>query len=85
MLAIAAGYQEATHVQSFADVPPGSTFHTSIENLASREVMSGYPCGGPGEPCVDGNKPYFRTSHNATRGQLAKIVSNTFFPDCQTP
>jgi hypothetical protein len=83
-VAIAAGYQDATTAQSFADVPPGSTFYTWIENLTSRQVMSGYPCGGPGEPCAN-NKPYFRSSANATRGQLAKIVSNTFFPNCQTP
>ncbi|HYP21189.1 MAG TPA: S-layer homology domain-containing protein, partial [Chloroflexia bacterium] len=84
IVAIAAGYQDPTSAQSFADVPPGSTFHTWIENLTSRQVMSGYPCGGPGEPCT-GNKPYFRPGSNATRGQLAKIVSNTFFPNCQTP
>ncbi|HEX8220430.1 MAG TPA: S-layer homology domain-containing protein [Chloroflexia bacterium] len=84
IVAIAAGYQDPTSAQSFADVPPGSTFHTWIENLTSRQVMSGYPCGGPGEPCTD-NKPYFRPGSNATRGQLAKIVSNTFFPNCQIP
>ncbi|HEX8227975.1 MAG TPA: S-layer homology domain-containing protein [Chloroflexia bacterium] len=85
IVAIAAGYQDTTSVQSFADVPPGSTFHTWIENLTARQVMSGYPCGSQGEPCDDGNKPYFRSNANATRGQLAKIVSNTFFPNCQTP
>ncbi|MDQ3707353.1 MAG: S-layer homology domain-containing protein [Chloroflexota bacterium] len=85
IVAIAAGYQDASMTQSFADVPPGSTFHTWIENLTSRQVMSGYPCGGPGEPCGAGNRPYFRSNANATRGQLAKIVSNTFFPNCQTP
>ena len=38
--------------------------------------MSGYPCGGPGEPCDGQNRPYFRPFNNATRGQLSKIVSN---------
>ncbi len=85
IVAIAAGYQDPTNVQSFADVPPGSTFHTWIENLTSRQVMSGYACGGPGEPCGDSARPYFRSNANATRGQVAKIVSNTFFPNCQTP
>jgi hypothetical protein len=85
IVAIAAGYQDPTSAQTFADVPPGSTFHTWIENLTSRQVMSGYACGAPGEPCGDGSKPYFRPGANATRGQLAKIVSNTFFPNCQTP
>jgi hypothetical protein len=41
-------------------------------------VMSGYPCGGPGEACVPpGNLPYFRPNVNATRGQIAKIVSES--------
>lgn len=38
--------------------------------------MGGYPCGGPGEPCGPNNWPYFRPFANATRAQLAKIVSN---------
>ena len=47
-----------------------------IERLAGRGIIGGYPCGGPGEPCVaPGNRPYFRPNANVTRGQLAKIVS----------
>ncbi len=39
--------------------------------------MSGYPCGGPGEPCVGpDDRPYFRPQATATRGQLSKIVAN---------
>ena len=65
---------------------PGSTFYDFIERLASRGVMSGYPCGGVGEPCIPpDNRPYFRPNANATRGQTSKIVSNTFFPACVTP
>ncbi|MEO5953754.1 MAG: S-layer homology domain-containing protein, partial [Chloroflexia bacterium] len=59
-----------------------STFYLWIENLASRSIISGYPCGGPAEPCGPTNLPYFRPGNNATRGQTAKIVSNTFFPSC---
>jgi hypothetical protein len=47
--------------------------------------MSGYPCGGPGEPCDGENRNYFRPNNPLTRGQTAKIVANTFFPNCQTP
>jgi hypothetical protein len=66
----------------FQDVPVGSTFQVFIGRLASRGYISGYACGGVGEPCVPpGNLPYFRPSNNATRGQTSKIVSNTFFPD----
>ena len=45
-----------------------------IERLAAHGAISGYTCGGPGEPCVPpGNRPYFRWGANATRGQIAKI------------
>jgi hypothetical protein len=82
----AAGFQEPAAGQTFEDVPPGSTFYEFIERLVSREVMSGYPCGGVGEPCVPpDNRPYFRPSANVTRGQTTKIVANTFFPECVTP
>ena len=79
----AAGFTEEHATQSFEDVPPGTTFYLWIERLASRSVMNGYPCGGPGEPCGVGSRPYFRPNSNVSRGQAAKIVSNTFFPGCQ--
>jgi hypothetical protein len=78
----AAGFTEPGGVQIFEDVPDGSTFFDFIQRLGSRQIMSGYPCGGPGEPCGAGNRPYFRPYNNATRGQVSKIVSNTWFPDC---
>ena len=80
----AAGYSETPVSQTFEDVPPSNTFYEWIERLASRNVMSGYPCGGPGEPCISG-RPYFRWGNNATRGQVSKIVANTFYPGCVTP
>jgi hypothetical protein len=71
---------------TFQDVPVGSTFWQWIEALATTGAISGYPCGGVGEPCVPpSNLPYFRPNANVTRGQSTKIVSNTFFPNCQTP
>jgi hypothetical protein len=44
--------------------------------MAGRSIIGGYPCGGPGEPCVGSGLPYFRPNANATRGQISKIVSN---------
>ncbi|MEO8286049.1 MAG: S-layer homology domain-containing protein [Chloroflexota bacterium] len=85
IVANAAGYTDPAGVQIFEDVAPGSTFYDFIQRLAARQIMSGYPCGGVGEPCGSGNLPYFRPNSNATRGQTAKIVGNTFFPGCQTP
>jgi glucose/arabinose dehydrogenase len=79
----AAGFNDTPPGQTFEDVPPSNTFYLWIERLASRGIMGGYPCGSPGEPCVPGNKPYFRWGNNATRGQTSKIVANTFFPNCQ--
>jgi hypothetical protein len=64
--------------QTFQDVAPNSTFWIYIERLAALGNISGYPCGGTGEPCVPpGNKPYFRQNNNVTRGQTAKIVYET--------
>jgi len=71
-----AGFSDVPTQQTFADVPPDSTFYMYIERMAQRSIISGYPCGGAGEPCVEGNKPYFRPSSNATRGQISKVVSN---------
>lgn len=81
----AAMFNDVPGGQQFEDVAPGSTFYTFTYRLVLREIMSGYPCGSP-EPCVPpGNLPYFRPGNTATRGQTAKIVANTFYPNCQTP
>ncbi|MEO8288123.1 MAG: S-layer homology domain-containing protein [Chloroflexota bacterium] len=72
-----AGFTDPAGAQIFEDVLPDSTFYDFIQRLASRNYMSGYPCGGVGEPCVmPGNRPYFRSNSNATRGQISKIVAN---------
>jgi hypothetical protein len=82
----AAGFNDNPTGQQFEDVDVGSTFYTYTYRLVTRGVMSGYACGGDGEPCIPpDNLPYFRPNNNATRGQTSKIVANTFFPNCQTP
>ncbi|HEX8599098.1 MAG TPA: S-layer homology domain-containing protein [Chloroflexia bacterium] len=69
--------------QSFVDVPPGSPFWLYVERLKMNgSVISGYACGGPGEPCPGA---YFRPQANASRGQVAKIVSKAFLPNCYLP
>lgn len=73
----AAGYFEQHVEQSFEDVATGSTFHQFVERLFSRGYLSGYSCGGPGEPCIPpSNLPYFRPGANVTRGQISKIVAS---------
>ena len=59
---------------TFHDVPPGAPFFDVIETAAASSIISGYTCGGPGEPCDAQHRPYFRQYNNATRGQIAKIV-----------
>jgi hypothetical protein len=71
---------------TFEDVPPTQTFYTYIETAASRGIIGGYPCGGPGEPCVaPGNRPYFRPNNNITRGQLSKLITLGLSWPIQTP
>jgi hypothetical protein len=84
----AGGFNEDVSGQTFTDVPPSnepSSFYVFVERLIARNVMSGYACGGLGEPCDGQNRAYFRLGNQVTRAQAAKIVANTFFPNCQTP
>ncbi|MDQ6694890.1 MAG: S-layer homology domain-containing protein, partial [Chloroflexota bacterium] len=67
--------------QTFADVPPDSPFWLYVERVAAHGVISGYACGGAGEPCPG---TYFRPGNLVTRGQTSKIIANTFFPGCST-
>jgi hypothetical protein len=77
IVANAAGYDDSPTGQTFQDVLPGSPFYDYVERIAGRGIISGYPCGGPGEACVaPDNLPYFRPNANVSRGQLTKIVSN---------
>jgi len=72
-----AGFSDTPTGQQFQDVAPGSTFYDYIYRLSTRGYISGYPCGGALEPCVPpDNLPYFRPNQPASRGQIAKIVSN---------
>ena len=63
------------HRQTFADVPPPNPFWTRIEELAAREIIAGYACGRPGEPCDPAQRPYFRWGTNTTRGQPGKTAA----------
>jgi hypothetical protein len=58
-------------VPSFVDVAHGSTFYIYVETAVAHNLLQGYACGGPGEPCPG---RYFRLGRNATRAQLSKIV-----------
>ncbi|MEO8288985.1 MAG: S-layer homology domain-containing protein [Chloroflexota bacterium] len=70
--AIAANYNDPIPPtrQTFSDVQPNSTFWLYIEQVALHGVVSGY---------TDGT---YRPQNPVTRGQIAKISANTFFPEC---
>jgi tetratricopeptide (TPR) repeat protein len=78
VVALAAGFNEPVSGQSFEDVLPGHTFYEYIERMAGRGIVTGYPCGGPGEPCGPENLQYFRAGNSVTRGQLSKMVVIAF-------
>jgi hypothetical protein len=71
VVANAAGFEEPVSGQRFSDVAPTHPFYESIQRMVAHGIISGYSDGT------------FRPQNNATRGQIAKIVSNAFFPDCQ--
>jgi hypothetical protein len=84
----AAGFDEPVSSHSFEDLPPSnspSSYYKYAERLFVRGIVGGYPCGGAGEDCGPEARPYYRPGHPVTRGQAAKIVANTFFPNCQSP
>jgi hypothetical protein len=86
--AIAAGWPQVNPpLQTFADVAPDTAFYTFVETAYCHGVVSGYTCGGPGEPCDSQNRPYFRQFNDATRGQIAKIVYGSILSGaaCATP
>ena len=77
IVALAAGYSGQPTTQTLRMCPPAQPFYQWVEQAAGHGIVSGYTCGGPGEPCnAPGNRPYFRPSANVTRGQMAKIVAN---------
>jgi hypothetical protein len=80
----AAGLQDDPGAQIFDDVPPDHPFYVWVQRVTHNGIMSGYECGGPGEPCGPSDGPWFRVYHNATRGQTAKINARAFFPSCST-
>jgi len=74
---IAAGWtliSPPASARTFEDVLPQTAFYETVETAACHQIISGYNCGGPGEPCGSPARPYFRQNNDATRGQISKIV-----------
>ena len=60
-----------TGTPTFNDAPANSPFYPWIETAAAHHIVSGYDCGGVGEPCPG---LYYRPNAYVTRGQLSKIA-----------
>jgi hypothetical protein len=60
--------------QCFADVVPGSTFYDFVNHLYINNIVTGYACGGAGEPCDGSSRPYYRPGAGVTRGSMSKFV-----------
>jgi hypothetical protein len=79
ILGLARGYPQLDPpIATFADVPTSNNFYGYVEAMAAYGIVSGYPCGGPNEPCDSGHRPYFRPSSGATRAQVSKMVTRAY-------
>lgn len=81
--ALAAGFNDLIlYNQYYTDVPSDNTFFTYIMELTTRNIVTGYPCGGYNpqtnkfEPCDDQSRPYFRPANASLRGEVSKIASD---------
>jgi hypothetical protein len=83
MIAVAAGFDDNPTTYTFQDVPPGSTFYVWVEQLASRGIAKGFPCGSrPHEPCVaPDNRPYYRLFDPITKRDAKKMIELAFDDD----
>ena len=50
----------------------GSPFYTFVETANAHGIISGYNCGGAGEPCPG---RYFRPNVYITRAQISKLIA----------
>ncbi|MFL5735038.1 MAG: kelch repeat-containing protein, partial [Chloroflexia bacterium] len=84
IIVVAAGWSLVNPASAtFKDVERNSAFYTYIETAYCHQVLSGYDCGGPGEPCPG---KFFRPGNNAIRGQISKMVYNAVSNlPCPTP
>jgi hypothetical protein len=86
MVSVAFDFTEPVSGQAFEDVTPSNPFYEFIQRLFTRGLISGYPCGGAGEPCVPpDNRPYYRTGNSITRAQTAKVVAGAMNEPEPTP
>ncbi len=86
MIVISRGWSQVTPgSSSFADVPTSSPLSGYVEGASEHGIIGGYACGGAGEPCQGGNRPYFRPNNDVTRGQISKMLSIALGPFTGAP
>jgi hypothetical protein len=78
IISLAANLPSGGTTQAFTDVPPTNSFFPFVQSAYAAGVITGYPCGGPNEPCDTQNRPYFRPGNPVTRGQTSKMVTVAF-------
>src|SRR5262249_24455171 len=62
--------------QCLTDVTPGNAFYSFVNRIFQQDLVTGYPCGGSGEPCDAQHRAYYRPLNNVTRQQMAKFIDN---------
>lgn len=81
MIVLSRGWSEhRPNTPSFLDVPASSPLFGFVEESARRGIISGYTCGGAGEPCDGTGRNYFRPNRDVTRGQISKMLSQAIGP-----
>jgi hypothetical protein len=76
MIVVARGLTAtAPATATFADVPASHWAYGYVERAFERAIVSGYVCGGAGEPCPG---VYVRPEALATRAQLCKMLFQAF-------
>jgi hypothetical protein len=55
-------------------VHPNNAFYEFANRIYMQDLVTGYPCGGAGEPCDAENRPYYRPGAIVTRQQMSKFV-----------
>src|SRR5262249_9860322 len=70
-----------TPTQDFQDVSVTSSYYTFLHDIYMAGIVSGYDCGGPGEPCVPPeNLPYYRPGSGVTRAPIGKFLGPARHP-----
>ncbi|MEO5951793.1 MAG: S-layer homology domain-containing protein, partial [Chloroflexia bacterium] len=78
MISLAQGWNLVSPSNAtFSDMPSSNGMYAYVETASANGIISGYGCGGAGEPCDGQNRPYFRPGAVVTRAQLSKMLARS--------